>query len=514
MPALIRNAAHILIGVLLLGTVMAIGNATASSATGTPPTVTAIFPNNGPTTGGTAITIDGTGFLTGATVVIGQGNGTTGAIAARNVDVVSSTQITAVTGGGAMAGAFSLFVTTSGGTNVGTVKFYYELPSPTVSNVSPNSGPTSGGTPITVTGTGFAAGASVEIGQGNGTTGAIAATNVVVVSSTEITATPGGPALPGTFSLYVTTSGGTSTGNSRADFTYSNSVVPTVSGVSPNNGPTTGGTAITIDGTGFVTGASVEIGQGNSTGAIAATNVDVVSSTEITATTGGPALPGTFSLFVTTSGGMSAGNSGANFTYSPAGVAPTVTKVSPNSGGIDGATAVTITGTGFTSPATVVIGQGNGTTGAIAATNVVVVSSTEITATVGGAAKPGTWSLYVTTSGGTSTPNAGADFTYFYVGDATPVIHSISPNSGPTTGGTVITISGDFPGVNGVTPRVLIGQGNGTIGAIPATNLVQNGDTFITVTTGGGAKAGTFNLYVITGGGTSAANSQSRFTYN
>ena len=36
--------------------------------------------------------------------MIGQGNGTTGAIAATNVDVASSTKITATTGGGAKAG--------------------------------------------------------------------------------------------------------------------------------------------------------------------------------------------------------------------------------------------------------------------------------------------------------------------------------------------------------------------------------------------------------------------------
>ena len=51
------------------------------------------------------------------------------------------------------------------------------------------------------------------------------------------------------------------------------------------------------------------------TGAIAATNVTVVSSTQITATTGGGAKAGTWSLFVTTTGGTSAGNSGDNFSY-------------------------------------------------------------------------------------------------------------------------------------------------------------------------------------------------------
>ncbi len=58
------------------------------------------------------------------------------------------------------------------------------------------------------------------------------------------------------------------------------------------------------------------------------------------------------------------------------------------------------------------IGQGNGTTGAIAATSVKVVSPTEITATTGGGAKAGTFSLFVTTTGGTSAANAGADFSY------------------------------------------------------------------------------------------------------
>ena len=188
-------------------------------------------------------------------------------------------------------------------------------PHPTVSSVSPNKGPTTGGAPITITGTGFVPGATVEIGQGNGTVGAIFATNETVVSSTEITATTGGGAKTGTWNLFVTTVGGTSAGNAGDDFTYTNPV-PTVSSVSPNKGPTTGGTPITITGTGFVPGATVHIAQGNGlTGAIAATNVTVVSSTEITATTGVAAKTGTFNLFVTTVGGTSVGNAGDDFTY-------------------------------------------------------------------------------------------------------------------------------------------------------------------------------------------------------
>ena len=59
------------------------------------------------------------------------------------------------------------------------------------------------------------------------------------------------------------------------------------------------------------------IGQGSGplTGAISATNVKVVSSTRITATTGGGAKAGTFGLYVTASGGTSAGSAANNFTY-------------------------------------------------------------------------------------------------------------------------------------------------------------------------------------------------------
>jgi len=59
---------------------------------------------------------------------------------------------------------------------------------------------------------------------------------------------------------------------------------PTVTGVNPNNGPAAGGTAITISGTNFVAGATASLGGA------AATNVVVVNSTTITATTAAHAV--------------------------------------------------------------------------------------------------------------------------------------------------------------------------------------------------------------------------------
>ena len=101
------------------------------------------------------------------------------------------------------AGARDVRVTLSGGQSATrTGGFTYTAPhaSPTLSAVSPVSGPAAGGTAVTLTGTNFAAGATVTVG---GT----AATSVVVVSSTRITAvTPAGAA--GARDVRVTLSGG------------------------------------------------------------------------------------------------------------------------------------------------------------------------------------------------------------------------------------------------------------------------------------------------------------------
>ena len=140
--------------------------------------------------GGTAVTITGTNFAAGATV-------TFGGTAATNVVVVNSTTITATTPAGS-AGAVTVTVTVNGQSGSLTNGFTYVVP-PTVSSVSPNSGSTAGGTAVTITGTNFAAGATV-------TFGATAATNVVVVNSTTITATtPAGSA--GAVTVTVTQSG-------------------------------------------------------------------------------------------------------------------------------------------------------------------------------------------------------------------------------------------------------------------------------------------------------------------
>ncbi|MDD4128049.1 MAG: IPT/TIG domain-containing protein, partial [Methanomicrobium sp.] len=106
-----------------------------------------------------------------------------------------------------------------------------------------------------------------------------------------------------------------------------------------NSGLTAGGTAVTITGTNFTYGGSLNV----TIGVLNATNVCVASDTTITATT--PAnIAGTFDVIITNNDGQIVTREGA-FTYV---YPPTFTSISPNSGSTAGGTAVTITGTNFT----------------------------------------------------------------------------------------------------------------------------------------------------------------------
>ena len=395
-----------------------------------PPTVTSVSPSSGSTAGGTAVTITGTNFVAGAAVTFGTA-------AATSVVVVNSTTITAITPAGS-GGAVTVTVTVSGQSG-SLASGYTYLVAPTVSSVSPNSGLAAGGTAVTITGTNFAAGATVKFGP-------TAATNVVVVSSTTITATtPAGSA--GAATVTVTANG--QSGSLASAFTYV--VPPTVTSVSPSSGSTAGGTAVTIAGTNFVAGASVTFGS------TAATNVTVVNSTTITATTPAGSV-GAVTITVTVSG--QSGSLASGYTYI---VAPTVSSVAPNSGLAAGGTAVTITGTNFAAGATVKFGS-------TAATNVVVVSSTTITATTP-AGSAGAVTVTVTANGQSGSLTSG--FTYV----VPPTVSSVAPSSGSTAGGTAVTITG----TNFVAGATV------TFGSTAATNVVVVSGTSITATTPAGS---------------------------
>ena len=112
----------------------------------------------------------------------------------------------------------------------------------------------------------------------------------------------------GTYRGSISTSADTIGAPANAAFVIVAPPVSTVSAVAPATGPTVGGTAVTITGTNFVSGATVRFGT------MAATGVTVASGTSITATS--PAnYTGALDVTVTTSGGTSATSASDLFTY-------------------------------------------------------------------------------------------------------------------------------------------------------------------------------------------------------
>ncbi|HVC97418.1 MAG TPA: IPT/TIG domain-containing protein, partial [Pirellulales bacterium] len=282
---------------------------------------------------------------------------------------------------------------------------------PTITGVSPSSGPTAGGTSVTISGSGFTAASGVSFG---GT----AATNYTVNSSTSITAVDPAESAR-TVNVTVTGPGGTSATGSQDQFTYS-LATPVVSGVSPAAGPLGGGTTVTITGSGFTAASGVSFGV------VAATNYTVNSSTSLSAVDPTHSA-GLVDVTVTNAGGTSATSSADQFSYQ---AAPTVSGTSPNLGGTAGGTSVTITGTNFSGASVVDFGT-------VAASSFTVNSSTSITA-VDPSESAGTIDVTVVSPGGTSATGAPDHFIY----QAPPSVSGVSPNSGPTAGGTTVVISG------------------------------------------------------------------------
>ncbi|UDM48834.1 putative Ig domain-containing protein [Cupriavidus sp. MP-37] len=184
----------------------------------------------------------------------------------------------------------------------GTVQFNVSAGPPTVTAISPSSGPASGGTAVTVTGTGFVGVTAVRFGA--------SAASFVVNSASSLTATAPAAAA-GTVDVTVTTAAGTSATSAADRFTYV-AGPPVANSVSATVAYGSAGNPITLNITG---GAASSVGVGSAP----AHGTAVASGTSITYTpTSSYAGPDSFTYTATNASGTSA----------PATV--TITVASPN----------------------------------------------------------------------------------------------------------------------------------------------------------------------------------------
>ncbi len=200
---------------------------------------------------GTTVTITlSTGTLTGVTTAVTNGSG----VATFNGLSVGT------------AGTYTLSATASGATTAMSSSFTITAPAPTVTAVNPNSGTTSGGTSVIITGTNFTGATAVKFG-------ATAATSFTVNSASQITAVA--PAeTAGTVNITVTTTAGTSNVTASDDFTYT-APAPTITAVStttPAGTYTTGATipiTVTFSSPVVVTGTPPILTLNTTPGAVA-----------------------------------------------------------------------------------------------------------------------------------------------------------------------------------------------------------------------------------------------------
>jgi hypothetical protein len=225
------------------------------------------------------------------------------------VSCSSTTSCTAVSPPG--SGTVDITVSTAAGTSTTSAisQFTYH-PVPSVTGIDTEQGPLGGGTPITITGSGFVAPLAVNFGS-------VPATDITITSDTRLTVNSP-PSSPGTVDITVTTAGGTSNASGSDQFTYR--AAPGVASVTPSRGSISGGDTITITGAGFTGATAVTFTPIHvfwwAYGPTPAASFTVNSDTKITAVT----PPGTYTVdvTVTTPGGTSGANSSDQYMYGPA----------------------------------------------------------------------------------------------------------------------------------------------------------------------------------------------------
>ena len=206
-------------------------------------------------------------------------------------------------------------------------------PSPRVTGISVQEGPTSGGTSVVISGDGFSGVTQVDFG------GAPAA-SFTISGDTSITAvTPATSA--GQVDVTVTSAGGTAATGAFDQFTFVGA--PTISGVSPASGPLQGGNQVVISGTDLAPVTSVYFGgnyasvtsQSDTSISVTAPAGDAVDTAPVTLTSVGGTASATYSYTATdpcyggcsfTSPATAAATTGVPFSFevsATGGVAPT-----------------------------------------------------------------------------------------------------------------------------------------------------------------------------------------------
>ena len=469
------------------------GSATSGSifTVNAAPTVTAVSPTSRDAGAvSQSLTVTGTGFVSGATT----------SFSGSNITVNSTTFVNATTltvnisiSSGALVGTRAITVTNPDAGNGTSGSIFTVNAAPTVTAVSPTSRDAGAvNQNVTITGTNFITGATAAFST-NGITVNSTTFNSATSLSVNISISSG--ATVGTRTITVTNGDG-SVVTSGSIFTVN--AAPTVTAVSPSSrAQGTSNQSLTVTGTNFITGATATFSATgitvNSTTFVNATSLTVNVTVASNAATGA----GTISVL---NGDGSTATSGSIFTVNPP---PTATSVSPSSldqGAIS--QALTLTGTGFESGATV-LATGSGVT----VNSTAFVNSTTLTVTVsvnGGATIAS--SGFSVTNPDAGTVTSGAIFSV----TAAPTVTAVSPTS---RGAGAVSQNLTVTGTGFVTGTSLATVFSGTNITVNSTTYVSSTSLTVNISIAAGAAIGT-RTFTVTNGDRSTATSGSIFTVN
>ncbi|WP_152396385.1 IPT/TIG domain-containing protein [Paenibacillus guangzhouensis] len=385
------------------------------------PTLTSITPDSGLITGGTSVSIMGSGFLEGVKVYFGTNEA---AIAKLN----SGSQITVTSPAVAAEGPVNVKVVNPDGQEVMKENGFNYLPIPpivpAITSISPTSGPFVGGTVVYINGKDFDKGMKVYFGDKEVAIG-------MYYGSTRIQVTAPPATVAGAVNVRVVNPDGRE-GNVAAGYTYEAPIVPkapSIKAISPDNGPLAGKTSVYIDGADFVKGLKVYFGSQEAT-VISFYNSGRLLVMSPTATVAGPV-----DVEIVNPDGLSA-KASAGFTYNapPAPKAPSITAISPNNGPIAGSTNVYIDGADFVNGLKVYFGNNE-------ATILSFYNSTRILVRTPSSPTEGIVDVKIINPDNLSVVAAGG-FTYFKPAPLPVTITTVTPDRGILAGGGTIDISG------------------------------------------------------------------------
>ncbi|HEV8063774.1 MAG TPA: IPT/TIG domain-containing protein, partial [Acidimicrobiales bacterium] len=250
-----------------------------------------------------------------------------------------------------------------------------------------------------------------------------------------------------------------------------------ITSLSPSDGPEGGGGTITVSGYGFqaATDKLAFCPSGSSSGCTAASDIDVVSDTSLTATIPPESDP------VKSAGGRASvavdqGTRHSNlvaFTYGL-----DIMMLSPAGSDAAGGGDITVTGVGFeAAPDILAFCPAGKTSSCVAASDLVVDSDTQLTATI-----PAESSAIKAANGaaGVAVDQGGSNYSNFVGFNYGIHVDSISPDISPAAGGATITVTGY--GFEGAADTLAFCPAGKTSSCVAASDLVVDSDTELTAT--------------------------------